>query len=62
VQGQADLMKVVLAACAAGRLACHLHGGEQKSHENGDDGNDDEQLNQCKSMAARHKHLLLAKK
>jgi hypothetical protein len=44
--GQRPLLEVVLAAGARGGLADLLDGGQQHAHQDGDDGNDDEQLDQ----------------
>lgn len=42
VQGEADLLEVVLTTHAAGRFASGLYRGQQERHENANDGNDDE--------------------
>jgi hypothetical protein len=61
VQGQADLLQVILALRAARRFAGLLHGRQQQCNQNGDNRNDDQQLNQCESATAtnvsRHKIL-----
>ena len=46
VERQTDLLQVVLALHAAGRLARLLHGGKQQSNQQGDDGHHDQQFNQ----------------
>src|SRR5258708_28492307 len=46
VQGQAVLLQFVAAFGAPRRFAGLLDGGEQQGDEDGNDGNDDEQLNQ----------------
>jgi hypothetical protein len=49
VDSHSDLLEVVLATHAARGLAYFLHGGEQHPDQDGDDGNDHEQLDQCES-------------
>ncbi len=49
VQSQAQLLEVVLALGAAGRLARLLDGRQQEGNEDRNDRNHHEQLNQCKS-------------
>jgi hypothetical protein len=46
VHRQADLLEVVLTADAVGRLANLLHGGEQQADQDGNDGDDHQQLDQ----------------
>jgi len=46
VERQADLFEVVKAAHPVSGLADLLDGRQQQAHEYGDDGDDDEQLNQ----------------
>ena len=46
VQGDADLLEVVGAGHAVGRLAHLLHGGNQQADQYGDDGDNHEQFNQ----------------
>jgi hypothetical protein len=46
VQRQADLFEVVGALHSRCRLADLLHGGQQQANEDGDDGDDDEKLDQ----------------
>src|SRR5207253_6835295 len=46
VYGQADLVQVVLALQAGGGLADFLHRGQEQPDEDGDDGDDDQQLDQ----------------
>jgi hypothetical protein len=43
---KADLLEVVDALRTPGRLACGLNGGEQKSDQDRDDGDDDQELDQ----------------
>jgi len=52
VDGQPDLLQVVLALHAVGRLPDLLDGGQQEADQDGDDGDDDEQLNERKGTAA----------
>ncbi len=54
VQGQSDLLEVVFALRPASRLASRLHGWHKQRDENGDDGDDHQQLNQCESLSAFH--------
>ena len=49
VQSQADLLEVVDALGASGRLACRLNGRQEQGDENGDDGDDYEEFNQRES-------------
>ena len=49
VQGQADLLEVVGARDAPGRLSRRLHRRKQERDQDRDDGDHDEQLDQCKS-------------
>ena len=51
VDGQADLLHVVRALAAAGRLAGRLHGGQQKRDQHADNGDHDQQLNERKAGA-----------
>jgi hypothetical protein len=51
VHRQTKLLQLVLALSPAGCLASLLHGGQQQGNQNGNDGNDDKQLNQCKRSA-----------
>ena len=46
VQGQADLLEVVDALDAPGRLARRLHGGQEQGDQHRDDRDDDQQLDQ----------------
>ena len=46
MHGQADLLEVVGAADACGRLADLLDGGQQQADEDGDDGDHHQQLDQ----------------
>jgi hypothetical protein len=50
VSRQADLLQVVQALCAAGCLTNLLNGWQQKANQNANDGNDDEQFYQGKSL------------
>jgi hypothetical protein len=43
-----ELVKIVLAARAIGRLAHFLHRGQEQARQNRDDGDDNEQLNKRK--------------
>src|SRR5439155_21247642 len=52
VQGQANLLKVVLALSAGGRLADLLHRRQQQPDEHGDDGDHNEQFDQGEPAAA----------
>ena len=46
VDGQPELLEVVLAGGPGGRLADLLHRGQQQPDEHGDDGDDDQQFDQ----------------
>jgi hypothetical protein len=46
VQRQSQLLNLILALRAPGRLAGRLHGGQQQRHEHADNGDDDQELNQ----------------
>src|SRR5262245_57611204 len=46
VERQADLLEVVLALRPRGRLAHLLDGGQEQADEDGNDGEDDQQLDQ----------------
>jgi hypothetical protein len=52
VDRKANLLEVVLALRAAGRLARLLHGWKQESDQQGNHGNHDQQLNERKSTAS----------
>jgi hypothetical protein len=54
VHGQADLLEVVLTLQTAGGLAHLLHGGQEQAQQDGDDGNDDEQLDEREGLADSH--------
>jgi hypothetical protein len=54
VDGQADLLEVVGALHAVGRLAHLLHGGQEQADQDGDDGNHHQQLDQGKSRPFSH--------
>ena len=60
VQGQADLVQVVLAAGLVRRLTDFLHRGQQQADEHADDGDDHQQLNQGEPLAGPHGSLLAA--
>ena len=49
LQGDADLLEVVAALRPPGRLAGHLHGGQQQRDQHADDGDDDEELDEGES-------------
>ena len=49
VQCQADLLEIIGAAAAPGRLAGGLHGRKQECDQDGDDRDDDQQLDQCEA-------------
>src|SRR2546421_30440 len=51
VEGQADLLQVVLALGAGGRLAHLLDGGQEQADEDGDDGDHHQQLDQREPAA-----------
>ena len=53
--GQAELLEVVGALGATGRLAGRLHGGEEQRDQDGDDGDHDEQLDQRESSRDRRR-------
>jgi hypothetical protein len=46
VEGEADLLHVVLAGAPPGGFPGRLHGRQQQTDERADDGDDDEQLNE----------------
>src|SRR5262249_30724049 len=58
VQGNADLVQVVLAGRTCGGLADLLDSGHQQANQDGDDGDDDQQLDQreCCSASVRVRH------
>jgi hypothetical protein len=49
VKRQPDLFQVVLALCPTCCLSSLLHSGQQQRNQNRDNGDDNQQLNQCKS-------------
>ncbi len=49
VEGQAQLLEVVLALGSPGGLAGLLHSGKQQRNQNGNNGNDNQQFNQRKA-------------
>ena len=51
VQSQGHLFDVILASRARGGAPHLLHCGQQQTHENADDGNDDEQLKEGERLA-----------
>ena len=51
VQRQSQLLEIVLALAAASGLAGGLHGRQKQRHQNGDDGNHDQQLDQRESAS-----------
>ena len=53
VHGQANLLEVVFGRRAVGNLANLLHGGQQERDEHGDDGDDNQQLDQREASANR---------
>ncbi len=54
VHRQADLLQVVEARRAAGRLAGLLHGGQKQGNQNADDGNYHQQLDEGETFAEGH--------
>src|SRR5262249_12347713 len=50
---QADLLEVVRALSPAGCLAGRLHGRQQQGDEDGNDGNDDQELDQGETRTYR---------
>jgi hypothetical protein len=53
VHGDAELLEVVLALQARGRLADLLDGGDQQADQDGDDRDDHQQLDQRERPAAQ---------
>src|SRR5436190_4118902 len=53
VQGEAQLLQVVLAPRAAGRLAGGLHGRQEQRHQNADDGDYHQQFDERKAAPER---------
>jgi len=51
VGGQAQLLQVVDALSAACGLARRLHGGQQQADQDGDDGDDDQEVDQGEAAA-----------
>jgi hypothetical protein len=47
--GQAELLEIVRTLCPPRRFAGGLHGRQQESHQNTDDGNDNQQFDQRES-------------
>jgi len=56
VQGQADLLEVVDALRPPGRLACGLDRRQQQRDQDGDDGDDHQQLDQGEAGALTPAH------
>src|SRR5262249_12074145 len=54
VQGDADLLEVVLALGAGGGFADLLDGGQQQADQDGDDGDHDQQFDEGEGSAAPH--------
>jgi len=55
VQRNAKLVQIVLTTRSRGRLAHLLRGRQQQADKQGNDGDDDEQLNEGKSRMSAHK-------
>ena len=53
VDGQADLLHVVDALGAAGRLAGRLHGWQEQRDQDGNDGDDDQQFDEGETLGLR---------
>ena len=49
---RAQLFEIILARHSASRFPCSLHRRQQKPHQNPNNGNDHEQLDQCKTVDA----------
>jgi hypothetical protein len=54
VQRQTELLEVVGAAHTVGGLADLLDGGQQQANEDGNDGDDDQKLDQRETLATIH--------
>ena len=54
MHGQDNLMEIVLAAHAVGRFADLLHGRQQQPDQNGNNGDNHKQFDQCKPLAPHH--------
>ncbi len=54
MQGQPDLLEVIGAFAPRGRFANLLHGRQQQADQDGDNGDDDQQLDQCECAADPH--------
>jgi hypothetical protein len=52
VQGDAQLLEVILTAHPPGRFAGGLDGGQEQGHEHTDDGNNDQQLDKRERLPA----------
>ena len=53
VAGEADLLQIVNTLGTAGRLAGRLHGGQEQSDQDGNDGDHDQELDQGKSLTSK---------
>ena len=51
VQREPDLFEVILALGSSGGFPGLLHGGQQECNQHRNDGNDNEQLNECKAWS-----------
>ncbi len=49
-EGQPDLLQIVRAGHAVGGFADFLHRGQEKANQDGDDGDNHEQFDQCKTV------------
>ncbi len=56
MQRQHNLLEIVLTLGAGGGFAHLLHGRQQQANENGDDGDDDQQLNQGETTPKQRAH------
>jgi hypothetical protein len=56
MEGKADLPKVVGALGARGGIAHLLDGGENQAEEDGDNGDDHEQFDECERAACGGSH------
>jgi hypothetical protein len=59
MDGQAKLLQIVLALHSSGRLSRRLYGRQQQRYENSNDRNDDQQLDQTKSMFRNVPHVAI---
>ena len=53
MESEADLLEIVDALGAPGRLSGRLYSGHDQPHENADDGDDDQQLDEGKRASWR---------